>query len=773
MDHGGIRTARRRPFVGIVFPVISGILIADYLPVPAVVWSGAFLVFLPLACLFRRTGIWVVCVMIGFSALHAWRHHEGAGARLAGWIGSLEPVMAQAGGIVVGDPVEVGASGATPRWRFPVRLETVSLDNGVGRSVTAKADVWWPGVPPRYGDRVWFNGTAARIAGPRNPAQFDSASHGRRQGLWVCFSVRHPLDCGVVSSGHGNPLVSVSLKTRDWMDRRLRLGIGDAPLESGLIAGVVLGREADTPEEVETRFRQTGTLHLFAVSGLHVAMFSLLLWMLLRLLPLSRNHLALLVIPLLLFYALLTGWRPSVLRAVVMTVFVLGGLLFDRRASLANNLAAAAFLLLAADTNQIFQAGFQLSFLVVVGILLFAWRFAKIFERLGAPDAFIPASIRLWHERLRVWLGRQFGGLASVSLAAWIGSVVPMVLLFNLITPIGLLANLVVVPLAFLVLILGVFSILAAPFGVWISVLFNNANWLVATVILKITAVMAPLPGACFHVPTRWVSSDVAALVVVFDVGDGGAVYLRADGEHWLIDTGGKRDYPAAVAPLLRRFGVNRLDGLILTHGDAAHIGGAIDAWEEFRPRRTLHSALGDRSSHRRAFAAFLSDHKAGREILVPGEVVRVGRGVAIGALYPPPGIEKRLADDKAMVLTITASGRRILLESDAGASTEHWLAESLPATRADVVVKGWHARDFSGGLQWLVSLKPDLVVSAREDPREPPRREEDWDRRLQSAGISVWPQESTGAVEVRVLKNGDYSATPFLLREIFEKRAR
>src|SRR5213083_1857615 len=153
---------------------------------------------------------------------------------------------------------------------------------------------------------------------------------------------------------------------------------------------------------------------------------------------LSRRSAAMLIIPLLLFYAAVTGLHISSIRAAVMASIMIGGFFFERKAFLFNSLAAAAFVLLCWNTNELFSTGFQLSFAVVGAIVLFADPFFRLFQRRAAPDPFLPQSLvrgpRRWIHAGYEWLCQG----ASVSLAAWIGSLPLVLWYFYIVTPVSL-----------------------------------------------------------------------------------------------------------------------------------------------------------------------------------------------------------------------------------------------------------------------------------------------------------------------------------------------
>ena len=268
-------------------------------------------------------------------------------------------------------------------------------------------------------------------------------------------------------------------------------GWKDSPDVAALINGMALGLRHETPDDIEEPFQQTGTLHLFAVAGLHVGIVAQLLWILALLLRLPRKAAAALIIPCLFFYSAITGFHVSSVRAATMAAVLLGGIFFDRPVLALNSLAGAALLILAVDPNQLFSSGFQLSFAVVGAILLFREWIFRLLLRPSESDPFLPRSLvsrrRRVFERTYGWVA---GGV-SVSAAAWIGSLLLIIWYFYLITPISLLANLTVVPVAFCVLAVGLMSLVAAPFSTSLSLVFNNANWSLAKIILGLVQAFA------------------------------------------------------------------------------------------------------------------------------------------------------------------------------------------------------------------------------------------------------------------------------------------
>src|SRR2546423_2089356 len=169
--------------------------------------------------------------------------------------------------------------------------------------------------------------------------------------------------------------------------------LDDSLQVQNFLSGIALGLRHQTPENIEEPFQKTGSLHLFAVAGLHVGIVARLLWILAMMVRLSRKWATAVIIPLLLFYAAITGLHVSSVRAAVMSSVLLAGFFVERKVFVLNSLAAAAFLLLCWNTNEFFSTGFQLSFAVVGGIVLLADPLSKWLRQFGASDAFLPRHL--------------------------------------------------------------------------------------------------------------------------------------------------------------------------------------------------------------------------------------------------------------------------------------------------------------------------------------------------------------------------------------------
>src|SRR5205809_1044993 len=568
----------RQPFVGLALMAATGITVAEIVPLRSTVLILAAIVLgscILVALCWPKSPATYLIVAAGFFLLHKFATTNTAGQQLSDKLGE-RPRVVTAVGCVISEPKIAPSGFAT----FLLKLKSLQLE-GKDEPTHAVWQVRWKGAP-EFGDELKLFGTAEPIAPPRNPGEFDMRSYLARRDVHRMLFVRYPEDGTLIRHGGGNPILRAAQKSRAWMQNALCQGLKDAPEVQNFLSGIVLGLRHQMPENIEEPFQQTGTLHLFAVAGLHVGIVAALLWMLATVAGLSRKSAAVLIIPMLLFYAAVTGLHISSIRAAVMASIMIGGFFFERKAFLFNSLAAAAFFLLCWNTNELFSTGFQLSFAVVGAIVLFADPIFVFLQRWVAVDPFLPRSLlrgpRRWLHPGYEWLCRG----ASVSLAAWAGSLPLVLWYFHLVTPISLLANLVVVPLAFFVLAIALLSLISAPILPWLAVVFNNANWALATLVIGIVHLFAQIPGGHYYIEQPHWPETLAAKITVLDLGAGAAVHLRTGGADWLFDCGSELSDERVVREYLHWAGVNRLDGLLLTHGDALHIGGAAELLRDF-----------------------------------------------------------------------------------------------------------------------------------------------------------------------------------------------
>lgn len=732
---------QRLPFLGLFFSAVSGILVSSGTGIP----SSAFLGLAAAAAIawlvFPRAPLAFLSLGLAFACVHTWQSRESPAWRLAERLRD-GPRLATARGAVLSDPVAFGRE----RERVALRVEGIEID-GRAAHFPCDLDVVVPSPAPPRGAQVRVTGRLSAIPPPRNPGAFDARAWMLSRGITSSLSVASRFDVEVLSLPPWYSVPRFASRCRTWMESTLKAGISDDPVISNLIVGMALGVTSSIPDQLQEEFRNTGTFHLFSVSGLHVGMIALILWQVLKLGGLSRNRAVAVIIPALFFYTLITGWKPSSIRAAVMASVFLIGLTSFRQPIAFNSLCAAGFFILVQWTGEVFNPGFQLSFLVVAAILFLAAPLHGLLRHHLHPDAFLPRQIWTPRERWAASSAEYFGGLAAVSLAAWAGSLPLTLVYFHLISLSALPANFVIVPLAFLIMATACAALAGGLFSLWLAAVFNNANWVFTKLLLVIVQAAASLPGSHVYVG---LPASAPVVVTVFDFGSGGAAAVESDGKLALFDCGPQRYLESVLRPWLRTRGRVAPDVLLVSHGDAGHLGGATGFLEASPPPQILESMVDDRSPARASLHAALAARGIPKSLLRAGDRIPLFGQASLDVLHPAPGQPGGEADDKVLVVRLDAGPARILFLSDAGMTTQARLVESArDRLEAEILVAGIPGSGIPMSDEFLDAVRPELVIITAADFPAGQLPDPSWCERLGSRGIALIRQDVSGAVRI------------------------
>lgn len=601
-----------------------------------------------------------------------------------------------------------------------------------------------------------------RIYLPRassNPGAFDAQEYALRMGRVARFDAETLHRTGDSGETLWCSFLEKAESCRQWISAQLSRDLEDDPQTAAVMRAMALGLSGDADDAIEDSFRNSGTLHVFAVSGLHVGLLGVIAWTLLRQMGLRRGVSLWLLIAIVFAYAFVTGWRPSAARAALMVAVFMGASLVDRESSLPNSLGGAALLLLAFDTHLLFMPGFQLSF----GVLwISSMGSAPLLERMlpfTQLDPFLPPQLANWRQRVWSKLRLWFAGTLSVSTAAWIGSLPFILGHFHSVTPVAVIANCVLVPLSFFCLGTTCLSLCAAGLHLGgVQIILNNLNWALAKLMVLSAAWFAGLPGGNFHFhPNASVTSAPAAWRVLEMPHGSAANHLRIGGDHWLFDTGDDSSFRRILRPYLHSSGVNSVSGVFLSHNDADHIGAVGQVLSTFDSPRLFCSTQepGPQDSSLTTINRLLDQpHPPSltrlrideRWMLSDKDDFKVEAQV----LYPSRQVENARADDRAMVAMVYIGPWRLLWCSDAGWHAEKFLCLSPMDVRCDVLVRSQHESDSGVSGEFLLKTRPRLILcgsDAREAELTLPLPLIEFARRHDITLLDTW---SDGSIELR-----------------------
>jgi competence protein ComEC len=673
--------------------------------------------------------------------------------------------------------------------------------------------------PVHPGERWSLNLRLKRRYGNFNPFGFDAELWLLERGFAGTASVRpdkppaHPNrrlsdGTGWLATGW---LVQIE-RLRDQTRERVVSALPGSETLPVLLALSLGDQQAVKPADWNT-YAATGVTHLLAISGLHVTLFATLVgwlswqgstrwtWLIHRVpapvLAWLGGWLAALS------YALLAGFAVPAQRTVIMLTVVMVARLAAHRAHPAHVLASAGFLVLLHDPLAVLAPGTWFSFSAVAALMLTsaaaqAWAQAQTL-------AFLPEDGPTWKQRL----GTVFSGHVGTQLAVTLGMVPLSVLFFGQFSLAGPLANLVAIPaVSYLVLPLTLLGcglawfspLLAAPvlgLAAWLMGLLNallrwlaSGPWAILPLPHPPTAVFLLACGAVLlwfalgflargrrrHLALLgllplflWPAdrpAEGAWRVTFLDVGQGMAVLIQTHAYDWLYDTGpqlgpetdgGQR----IIVPYLRAIGVRHLAGMLISHADNDHSGGAASI---------LRAVSADWQA-----TTLPPEHPARvagvRHIACIAGLQWQSGPLTFETLHPPPEWLE-MGDLKpnmlSCVLRISDGHRAVLLPGDLEADQELWLVRTVPEKlRANVLLAPHHGSKTSSTPEFLAAVQAqDAVFQAGYRNRFGHPREEILER-YRDQGTQILRTDALGAVRYDFNASGIHvqAARPLLQR--------
>lgn len=627
----------------------------------------------------------------------------------------------------------------------------------------------------RYGDTLQVLGGLETPEPPVNPGQFDVATWLWQRDIYYQTAVT-AVAVTLLSRDGGEVITRLAWRARDWSLAQLRLGLENDPAISSLLAGMLIGYVDQVPPEIETAFRNTGTYHIFAVSGQNVAVICGVGLVALQMLGLVRWRWGWVLVPLLVFYCLVTGGQPSAVRALLMAVLVLIAWSLERPVSVLNLWSLALLLVLAYDAKLVLNLSFQLSFAVVGALIVLTPLFYNhmaqwcgLVEEEETDDAendLPPVRRGPWAQQVRQW-GRALVLLVASSLAAWIGSLPLMAWYFHQVTLVGLVANLVVVPLAGLIVVVGALALAVAPLSAALTTVINNANWLLAKGLVWIVTAFAQIPGGCFYVPDLSVAWRPAEPEFVCTASGGtSALLIRYGDKTWLVNTGTESQFRYVTNPLRKFYGVNRFDEVILSELGALHAGGALLLASEAitadwvtPPQQKITRAL-------QPWLDLIQQQGATPRLWSRGQEETLAPGFTVSVLSPPEDNRASRMEDRGLVLLFRyhppqGPERTLLYAGRIGRQTEAEILTQTTTPLAEVLIQGRHGAQPNLDLAWLEAVRPQQVILSALTAYVPERMDS-IELLPAEQRPRIWRQEECGAVTVR-LKSSGVEVVPFL----------
>lgn len=636
----------RRPAFFVALAFICGVILGNhfelastFLLVSLAVLSALTLVFYFLNLRSLLTSVLVLCFVTAGLFLHELRTRDFAPNHITGFLDLNRKVSLS--GNICRDP-DIRAN----RTFLTVDVESMLLD---GRFIETSGRVLVKIKSStnrfNYGDYIRVSGYLRAPESSRNPGAFDYRKYLAQSRIFGLLTTRSPRDVEILFQKRENPFLAfVVYPVKHFILEVFQSSLRGA--HGALLSGFVLGERRGIPDQIYRMFTDTGTLHLLAISGSNVGLVVLFFFGFLRLARVPRRLSILFTLPAIVIFSYVTNNQPSVVRASIMAIVFLLAFFWEREKDLINIMAFSALLILIFSPLSFFDVGFQLSFGVTLGLVLF----------IVHPDSLFHKIAFKFKGFFRNWLILP----VFVSFVAQVSSYPILAYHFNQISLYAFVANLLVVPLVSLAVITGSMTVIAALLSVKLAQILSAFNWLVLELTLQVVAFFSQLPHATLDLPSpslaclilyylffvlvlmdwrkkakrigfftlvllsslvlgREVLLKEDSLQITFlDVGKGQSILIELHpGKKMLVDTGPRYKSIDAgervVVPYLIRKNIKEIDQLILTSDRNLFNGGLESVLQEIKIKKGIILGCSERP------AQLLADYD------IPYQVVKEG----------------------------------------------------------------------------------------------------------------------------------------------------
>lgn len=604
---------------------------------------------------------------------------------------------------------------------------------------------------------------------PANPGQYDWAGHYRFQRVLANLSVAEAGNVRILNEGRFSVLRRLRQRVRQAMAK------GFTPqrsLDHALLRALVLGDSDPELRDIQDAFIRTGTSHHLSISGMHVAVLGGFVYLLCRLLLFPPRRSAWIGMGFVVLYGLVTVPSPPVVRSVLLCIAFGVGIIAARRLDAIQLLAASVLAMLVWQPLDLYNAGFQLSFGTVLGLMIFSsplmgWMTRKHPLEAAAP-ILVPRSRR---DRIIQTARHHLRAAVSTGLIAWAVSLPLIAWHFRQLNPWAILASILLALPVFAAMVGGLFKIvltllLPGMAGVWATA----AAWPVV-VMREMVLLLAKLPGSdvVMPAPPIWLIvlyymllllpllplihwrlekfkhwSPIAAMLLVLglpliglaggrpaeralrltllSVGAGQCGVLELPGgKVILIDSGSSSIvdlYRDCLEPFLRHQRIGTIDQIYISHANGDHFSAVADLCRNRRVGNIFLTPQFRRQSHgngpAQAMLESLWENHVQSGVVHMGEQLEIEPGVHLEILWPPPDPSLD-ANDSSMVLRLRYAGRSILFTGDIQSDAEGQLLHDPKRLLSDVLVAPHHGSAESTTADFLSAVHPQMILSSND----------------------------------------------------------
>lgn len=632
----------------------------------------------------------------------------------------------------------------------------------------------------RYGDEVVLEGILSPLNPPTNPGQFDYRKYLHNQGIYATFKSKYT-DAHILVGNSARPFLKFCYSIRN----RLKDVIEDnlPPQYASLLSAILLGDRSGLGEDLKEEFIKTGTVHILAISGLHIGLVGFCLFTLFLALRIPRRAVYSLVIIALIFYTFISGARSSIIRATVMASVFLSGMIIRRESDILTSLGLSALLVLLVKPHQLFDPGFQLSFLSVGSIVYITPRINSVIKRF-IPHSYISNSI-------------------SVSIAAWLGVMPVVAHYFNIVSPVALISNLIIVPMLGVVIASGISLLVASLIFKPLALLFSQATLFFILSIIKTASIFSLMPFAYFRIerPSLFIIAayyvllslifehqrlrlSKARLVIILllssnifiwknvfesppgllrtsllDVGHGDSVFIEFPYKGTMLIDGGQgqnRDTGRRIiAPFLWNKGISRIDYVVLTHPESDHVGGLVYILNNFDIGCVIDNGMAIPTEVYKDYIESIRSKRIPRVIVRGQHRIEGVKGCQIDIIHPGKKLLHNTKSDfnnNSIVMKISFRDKSILLCGDIEEEGLEILLQNKALLSSDIIKVPHHGSALNEiGVLFFNAVNPRIAIISVDEDNPSGLPDESTIDTLKELGAKILTTADKGAILIEI----------------------
>ena len=650
----------------------------------------------------------------------------------------------------------------------------------------------------KYGDYIELSSEYTKPDHNKNFKGFSYRNYLKQGGI---YGIIKPIGkVNVIRRNEYNFIYTISNNVRDIIMEKTSKNLSDEA--KNVFLGILLGEKSQISNEINTYFKDSNMAHILAVSGAHVSYVILAMTIILN--KTGKKISAISTIIVLVFFMTLANFTPSVVRACIMSIIALVAKILYRKSDIYNNLAISCLLILINNPYNIFNVGFQLSFLGTLGIVILNEKLSKIIKQKWLSKE---------HKKSKLYkINELILNMIVISVSVQLLIIPIMLINFNTLSLNFLISGIIVTPVFAGIMLIGILSLITGNLGIYLfpmlEILINllvfiskfishipflriivktpNKLWIISYYIVLILIIFLSGEIATRLIKDKHIKRKLAKKIIIIvlsicligqwiqnfrfkeleihfiDVGQGDSTLIITPyNKVILIDGGGssKTDYDVGknvLVPYLLDRRINKIDYMMVSHFDNDHCGGLMYVLETLKVKNILISKQANISKEYKEFIQLAKEKKINIIVVKQGDVIAIEKDVKLNVLYPPYQLNFDDLNNNSIVAKLVYKKFSMLFTGDIEKEAENKLIEkySKDILKSTVLKVGHHGSNTSSTEDFIKLVNPKIALIGVGKDNNFGHPNADVLSRLESA--KIYRTDLCGEISIRVNKRGE-----------------